>query len=250
MRISLFNSLYVQKLGNPIEDYEDAYCYNEASSVFAISDGATEASFSKEWAKILVENAINNPPTTAVLELVWVQEAIDKMQGIVNIDTLPWYAQNKYLEQGSFATLVILDIDKEQNQVSVKSIGDSCLFWINPDNEMSFFPIRHYEEFNNSPYLISSLMLNNISLEEKQRNIIFELQPGNTRFFLMTDSLAQWVLKECAKPRRKNKRGPFKFLEEISDINLFRKIMYQKIKKGEIRNDDLTVLIIDVIVSE
>jgi len=54
-------SFYVQKLGNKLEEFEDAFDYKLTPDnlLLAMSDGATEASFSREWAQILTHGFIN-----------------------------------------------------------------------------------------------------------------------------------------------------------------------------------------------
>jgi len=105
-------SFRLPKQGNTLEEYEDAVFHsswleNPPNGLFraAVADGATEASFYKVWANLLVEaycqGELNDEKTLIQhlprLQKQWYAEVTQK--------PLPWYAVEKR-QRGAFAALV------------------------------------------------------------------------------------------------------------------------------------------------
>src|SRR5439155_1590574 len=110
-------AFWLPKDGSTEGEYEDAFFPRHSSSFtgerlrFAIADGATEASFSKLWARMLVRafgrRVINFPLTTAALaplRELWAASVHKK--------TLPWYAEEK-AASGAFSALVGLELKED-----------------------------------------------------------------------------------------------------------------------------------------
>ena len=101
-------AFWVQKRGNTAAEYEDAFASNGGTGGqwrWAIADGATEASFSRQWARGLVRaycrGALRRDSFAgdlAVLREEW-RRALARRQGT---RPLPWYAQQK-ADLGAFA---------------------------------------------------------------------------------------------------------------------------------------------------
>lgn len=202
------NVLWLQKDGYSKEEYEDSYCPKRISKKkfrylegdyfhFAIADGATETSFSKIWANILVhaycsgkfesENLISN--------FIQIQK---KWKNQLSKKSLPWYAEEK-LKMGAYSSLLGVSIFKQDNDhpsygtARIVAMGDSCVFLVRDNDLVYSFPIKESKEFNNRPMLLPSI--NNsqqiIDLLVKEK---IELKK-NDQFFLMTDAMACWFLK-------------------------------------------------------
>jgi hypothetical protein len=69
---------------------------------------------------------------------------------------LVWYAKRK-VEQGTFATLLGLEIDTDNCWRSM-AIGDSCLFVVRDGKLLHSFPIETASQFNHRPNLIGTLL--------------------------------------------------------------------------------------------
>ncbi len=243
MNINFVKVFSTQKRGNTSDEYEDAYahCLADERSVVAVSDGATEASFSKQWAKILVRRFVDSP--TMVIDGDWLLDAYKEFYASIDIDSLPWHAQNKILEQGSFATLLGLEIDHEQKSFFAVAVGDSCLFWFDEDSGFHSFPQRSVDEFDSTPYLIATFKHKNEHLSEtdKQHLRPLTLSQGKTTFYLMTDAIAHWFMNKCAKGD-----PPHDTLLAMTDEH-FEVFISELREKQEIKNDDVTVVIMEVI---
>ena len=91
---------------------------------FAVADGASETSFAKEWAELLVARFIAAPPQPADLrawvepmQATWAQSHLEKPAA--------WYAEQK-ARDGAFSSLLGLAI--EDDKWRALAVGDSCLF--------------------------------------------------------------------------------------------------------------------------
>jgi len=233
-------SFRLPKQGNTLEEYEDAVFRSSLLKPpptdrfrAAIADGATEASFSKAWANLLVQaycqGKLNDEKTLIQhlprLQKQWYTEVTKK--------PLPWYAVEK-LQRGAFSTLFGLTLYK--NRYDIMAIGDSCLFHIRGDKLENCFPITHSEQFNNRPLLLSSIVAPN---ENIAQHIIYKqtlsLQSGD-EFYLMTDALACWFLQMYEK-----KRQPWRTMRLLKQSDFEQGIAKLRNTKA-LRNDDVTLL--------
>ena len=86
------------KLGNSVEEYEDAAACSSEGRRFAIADGATQTSFADRWSQILSLEFILNPPAdepTPQRWINWLQPLQDAWSSGIPWDTLPWFAVEK-----------------------------------------------------------------------------------------------------------------------------------------------------------
>src|SRR5579872_1292737 len=113
MRVRV-RSRWVQKAGNQPSEFEDAFFpvhdYETEAIRFraAAADGATESSFSGEWAWELARGygLGRLDPSRPATSLATAQR---RWQARVSGVDLPWYAQEK-LRQGAFSTLLGLTV--------------------------------------------------------------------------------------------------------------------------------------------
>lgn len=285
---------WLPKAGHSEEEYEDALQIDKVQAQsyfqsgfthelklkkllrFAIADGATESSFSRLWASLLVEAYTHVPfkdinKTNKLLENFeekgkeWFEKARAR--------SLPWYAERK-VQQGAFSTILGLLLRNSEREGRIErtwdafAIGDSCLFHIQKDQVCTSFPIDTPDQFNQHPLLLSSLSVNNAKVRENQEKLrkSGKWQRGDI-FFLMTDALAEWFLKkkeEWLSRKTKDQLPPWDILRNLetygqksflSDessqdqehcIGSFQDLIQRLRESKEIRNDDVTLLIIQV----
>lgn len=248
----------MSKIGNSDEDYADAYYIprphnnNHFSGsgekfLFAIADGATEAAFPGIWAKLLVnsygngylrwDNFEDNIPN---LQLIW-EKVVNKMD-------LPWYGKEK-VKQGSASTF--LGIKFTENKIDCKdygiyeiiSIGDSCTFQVRNDSLIKYYPVKASNLFNSNPNLVYTLPSLNMGLGDliEMRTRIWHR--GDT-FYLMTDSLSHWFLKEVEEGNT-----PWITLNSIDRESSrldFSEFVSNLIGINHMRNDDATLIRIEI----
>jgi hypothetical protein len=193
------------KCGNAPEENDDAHWCPRRSErpTFrcAVADGATEASFSGQWAKMLVEaygrgRFSTHAPLRSIarLQRVWHAQ--------VTSMPLPWYAEEK-LKMGAFSSLLGLSIHAATDGLrapswTAVSVGDSCLFQIRADRLLRSFPIARSDAFDNRPFLLASIAERNVGLSAHMERAFGDWDAGDA-FLLMTDALAAWFLRAAEK---------------------------------------------------
>lgn len=249
----------LHKAGNAGSDYEDA-CWpsssDEASgSCFrcAISDGATEASFSGLWARMLVE-AYGTGKLTQHVSSEELEESVEPgilrelqhrwLEGVGN-KPLPWYAEEK-IRYGAFSSLLGLHFceDLSAGRWSAIAVGDSCLFQLRDSQIITSFPLTQKEEFNSRPLLVPSDPVDNDRLPEYVRTARGSWKEDDS-FLLMTDALAHWFIG--AMGRSIDPWIAVQKLRAVDQARSFEEWVAQLRSSGELRNDDVTLLRIDML---
>src|SRR5438445_10126378 len=111
-----FRQFWIQKGGNSEPEYEDAFWVpkgvsgNTQAIQLAVADGATETSFAKSWAKLLVWSYGKQEDSSDFfgeglchIRRIW--------KKCVSRQPLPWYAEAK-LQMGAFSAVLCLRISK------------------------------------------------------------------------------------------------------------------------------------------
>ncbi len=239
-------ALWLPKAGNSAEEYEDAWAVGdeavEAAECFrcAVADGATEASFSGLWARLLTQGYCDGAlPDAPVLSDFAPQQAVWSRE--VAAIPLPWYAEEK-ARSGAFSSLLGLRIaaavGPDGGRWTALAVGDSCLFQVRNDNLLTAWPLDAAESFTNSPMLLSSNPARNIALAEHLVLHAGEWVPGDA-FYLLTDALACWFLLAYEAGGR-----PWNDLDTVavSDAPAFVEWIADLRAERILRNDDVTLL--------
>jgi hypothetical protein len=243
----------VQKAGNDISECEDIWNYVKSDRLcsIALSDGATESSFSQEWAKELVTAFVNHDcPKSS-----WLIKSQQNWQQWLENQNLSWFAKRK-VGQGAFATFLGLEVFDNLRWKAI-AVGDSCLFVVRnyelritnyelsanhqlPITNHQFlksFPLKHSEEFGNRPRLIGT--------HSNTEQICFSEIKGvakiGDRFYLATDAIACWIFKQL-----EDNQDPWVKLDEISSQDMFVNWVNELRDRHEIANDDTTLLCLEI----
>jgi len=238
------------KRGNSVEEYEDAFFPPEFLTELelpfacAVADGATESSFSGLWAKLLTE------AYTQATDLTHLQQLVDSARGHwhekTSSQSLPWYAEQK-LEKGAYATLLGVTIDKAEFPSHLKwealAVGDSCLFHVRNHEAVATFPIKSAEELTARPMLLPSIghETKDTSLYQMGQGI---LETGD-RLYLVTDAIAGWIFTSLDRSEK-----PLDVLDQIvrtGTAECFHELVERLWDQNRLKNDDCTVLWIDVV---
>lgn len=250
------STFWLQKLGNNKSEYEDAFApktprkYEKDKFFVALADGATESLFSSEWAEILTSSFVQNPFTTKKKLKNKVDKLGEKWREIINGKYLPWYLEEK-VKFGSFSSFLGVKFTQRLKRQSIEgywtaiAVGDTCIFQIRRDRLISSFPLKGSNEFGNTPALISSISSKNKIIWEKNVKCIRKNWKVGDAFILATDALAHWFLYHY-----ENKEKPWKSLLKFLEVNnsdeAFELWIDELRKKSQIKNDDVTLLIIKV----
>jgi hypothetical protein len=157
----------------------------------AVADGASESSFARLWATLLVDAYAGGALSSETLagQLRPLQQ---RWSAEVAAKPLPWYASEK-VRSGAFAALAGLTVCQSGTWRALAA-GDSCLLHVRDGELLSSFPLEDAAAFDNRPRLLSSNPVHNNRLDEYVHMSCGRWQSGD-KFLLMTDALAAYVLR-------------------------------------------------------
>ncbi len=235
----LIQSFSIQKAGNVISECEDIWHYAKGARQIsiALSDGATESSFAKEWAKELVTAFVNRDHACREEPNLqsWLQPIQQTWQQWLVNQNLTWFAKRK-AGAGAFATFLGLEILPDLSWQALAT-GDSCLFIVRNQQANLYFPIQNSHEFNHRPRLIGTYTeVANIQMH--QAHGVAEL---GDRFYLTTDAIACWIFKQLEASQ-----DPWVKLGELRSQDHFAQWVNELRDRHEIANDDTTLLCLEI----
>jgi hypothetical protein len=237
-----WQAFHLPKGGYSREEYEDAFAADPRAGRFAVADGAAESSFAGLWARLLVDGFVRPEPETEPAG-PWLDGLRRGWAAAVDQGPLPWYAEIKRAE-GAFAAFLGLEIGRaaEGGDWRAWAVGDSCLFQVRARALRASFPLTRGDEFSNQPCLLGSRTGSRLATPPRRGR--GRWQTGD-RFLLMTDALAQWFLRQATAERK-----PWEEVGRLRDEGVgearFRAWVEGLRDGGGLRNDDVTLLVIDL----
>ncbi|WP_105971928.1 protein phosphatase 2C domain-containing protein [Streptomyces geranii] len=266
--------LWTQKSGSGREEYEDAaYCWQSgeaaadgagrpvASLYVAVSDGASESLLARDWARLLVRDAVESMRLAGD----WWQELPTFVRDLMDRSAAHWDAfliryqaeraaqgrpiawyEQPGLEKGAFATVlgaevraVVLADGTTRWHWYAFALGDSCLFQVRDGRLLESFPVRTVEEFGITPQLLGSRNHDVELVARRMRLASGELLPGD-ELLLATDALAAWLLSRTteAEPRGLVDAPAFASFDQED----FAEWVDDQRARARMRNDDVTLV--------
>lgn len=224
------------KRGSTDSEYEDAIACSAGPHFprrLAVADGASESSFARLWAGLLVDAyATGDLAPSGMLDRLgplqrrWLAEVADR--------PLPWYAAEK-ARSGAFAALVGLTLH-DGGAWQAMAIGDCCVIQARDDRVICSFPLESAAAFDNRPRLLSSNPERNQELAADIRLICGRWLPDD-RFLLMSDALAAYVID-----RAKDGAGTVDQILPFRGRREFRRWIEERRDDRSLRNDDVSLL--------
>jgi hypothetical protein len=230
----------IPKAGRSPKENEDAFEIDVERGAAAVADGASDSSFSKAWAKLLVDSLKLWPleasadPATLV---AWLERPQGMWRRLVAARPLPWHAQHK-VQQGAFAAVVAaaVRVDGDAVQWSALAVGDCCLFLVDGDRLAAAFPLDDPAAFGTSPYLVGTSPDANRAIADHLKRASGEAKRG-ARLILASDAVAQWFLTAARAGER-----PWATLGDVADVAAFQALIDRLREAKAIRNDDSTIV--------
>ncbi|MEU6224867.1 hypothetical protein [Streptomyces sp. NPDC047042] len=266
--------LWTQKAGSSPEECEDAaYCWQSgeagvdsagravASLYASVSDGASESLLARDWAALLVRDAVESMRLAGDwwLELgTFVRDLMER--SAVHWDAfltryqaaraeagrpIAWYEQPG-LEKGAFATVLGAEIRATVLEDGTThwfwyafALGDSCVFQLRDGALVDSFPLRSVDEFGITPQLLGSRNRDAELVAERMRVTWGELLPGD-ELLLTTDALAAWLLSRSTNPDGNGVAALPAF--SSFDQQDFTEWVDDQRARARMRNDDVTLV--------
>ena len=247
---------WLPKAGNSPDEYEDASrviypqrigASGRRTARAAVSDGASESAFAREWANVLTAAFVSRPPEIGGLNkdslYDWLAPAQEEWHAGIPWARIPWHGEAK-ARAGAFATLLGLTAgaspgNSQRLRWQAVAVGDSCLFLVRAGRLLLSFPLEDAAEFDNNPALVCSNPDNMGDLWENVRQDSGECVAGDS-FILASDALACWFLA-----RNDAGEKPWETLLALDSSGWSAWVEEQR-RAGLIRNDDTTLVIIRV----
>lgn len=216
---------------------EDAMSYAPSRGIAVISDGATESFNSRKWSRILVKRFRKNQR----FNYRWITSAIRAYYKHLKFGELSWSRQAAFL-RGSFATLLGVVENPENNSVDVLSIGDSLAVLIQGESYVDSTPYKNSLEFDQRPELISTNALDNSFLLDDEainrHKITWKVGRGS-KILLMTDALGAWCLKKAEESQPE-----WSSVSCINNLSELRNIVTREREARNLRPDDTSLIIL------
>jgi len=240
------NNNYLVKDGNTNDEYEDSFAPKfigiKETKQFNVSvtDGASESSFASDWAKMLARSYAKTPFNDIDSLSNIIRNLSSRWFSVHSRTKYPWYVEEK-INKGAFSAFLGLSLIK--NSYSAIAIGDCCLFQVRDNKLVKSFPITEVESFGNTPFLISSNLVNNNHIWDNVRTLSSSFISGDI-FILASDAFSQWFLYENIQG---NEPWETIFNMFSDGKSIFEEWIISKRKNNEIKNDDITVYLIKVL---
>lgn len=217
----------VPKSGHAKHENEDAGAAASADWPVhaAVADGATEAAFSRAWARELVQHAVSAgvvAPSESDLQ-AWRAAWRDRIAP--RLEMRPWYVAAK-VEEGAYATYLHMQC-RANGEWKAACVGDCVLFQLRGDALHLAWPETDLDAFDHRPALISTTP-NSVPDVRTEHGT---WRPGD-RFLLATDAAAAWLLRV----------GPAEAL--LWGARSFEDAVASARAAGRLRNDDTTILLL------
>lgn len=242
----------LHKAGNLPEEYEDAWCYDEAMKRLAIADGASDAFEARLWARGLVESFVREPPAPDDAESIirWLEGPAQAWREEIPWDRLWSHYVREKAQRGAFSTFLGLTLGPSNSSSGQPAdslarweawaVGDTCLFHVRDDTLVASFPLVRTSDFGRSPPLLSTrLDYNRHSLTSLERGEGV-CQQGDV-LLLATDTLAHWFLG-CVEAGE----NPWQRFRGIT-ADAFGDLVQRLRHEGSMRNDDVTLMAVQVV---
>jgi hypothetical protein len=246
--------LWSAKVGGRDEDYEDAFATSPEHGRFAVADGASSSFEAGAFAQALVDHYVRfDVPTGPHGIDRWIASALGRHRLLAeqtadaderhadasSSDDADWWL-GEATSRGAFATFLGVSIGMDGTWRAL-SIGDSCLTHLRPAaagggyDRIRSFPLSASYDFGSTPGLVAS----NIDLLDgavsAAQTASGRCDPGDV-LCLSTDAITMWALQ--------NEEAGVNVWAHLVTSSQKRFAEHAELarRRGEMENDDLTVL--------
>ena len=255
------------KEGEMIDKCEDVVSMHQNRRRFAVSDGATTASYSAEWARALCRHAVESPPPAlrgAGCELseedvtedagrlrLWLERALEYWTPEVPWERLVRPAVFNKAKEGSGASLAGIELLDARADEGVRfrawALGDSCVIQLRGNQVFSSKPMDTSARFSHVPTLLMTAPGYEAKYVRFWQSWESVLAPGDL-VLLGTDALCEYILRTFESG------GGGEILAWLNDLSSdsgldgwgrFEDFVGARRKDGQMKNDDVGLIIVE-----
>jgi hypothetical protein len=248
------------KAGSTDAEWEDGAGYDSGdprtgrNGRVIVVDGATEAYDSIRWVGQLVDSFLGLDGAGAAPALT--DRAMDHWFGLMQerwqqnaprtFATI--FEERKFRDDGSFATLLGCEIHGLAGRSpgwSAVAEGDTVLFHVRHQRVLTQFPPLAAEDFGINPDGVFTNPSARGRMRSRLQHATGRLAVGDL-LFLATDAFAQWMVEES----RAAADDLWPMLAGLVHPAAFRQLVAKKRTAGEMKNDDVTLMRVEITASD
>lgn len=233
------------KRAEKYSDCQDCFGINSQNNRIAVSDGMSQSIFPQWWAKILVEDYLQNghiPQDIQPLQEKWQNMLLAEIQrreeeAITNPKRDPWRLKNLLAEKsGAGATLCGVTFGNKE--WCCECLGDSCVITINHDYTLNIYTSQ-VGAFNNHPDYFDSFKAGRGTPIRKSIN------QDVLAILIVTDPFAE--LFQLHENNRDFIKGRLGELQNLTSHDSFTELVERWRNEFGMHNDDSTLVLIEEI---
>jgi hypothetical protein len=244
VRTARFVAFWQPKGGTAAADWEDGCAYSPGTGWFAVTDGASTGTRSREWAYFLAKSFVEDRPTDLFHSDgrhgerfgAWaasVRSRFDPHAGEFDGLRTPTWVRAIGDERGAFCTF--LGGRLTDTGWTALALGDCCLFQVDAtDQAVRTFPLSSPSEIGSTPLLVPSVAVDEVGIEREVALASGPFGPADL-LFVATDALSEWMLTARDHP------SLWPTLGRLTSTG-FSSLCAELRGRREMRNDDVTLL--------
>lgn len=240
MRIE-YSAFILPHIGDQFSQCADRFSCGETNQCFAIADGVGNSLFPGDWAQLLCDDFIEHPTLFSDnTHLCREDELISKWEEqrnkrISNLSDEEIFIYEMGLDKADFAASTFVGLSFDKKRWSCQAIGDSYLFLINQDYNISLkVASMDGHDFDNFPEYFAS--------KKGQNNGTAVYCSGDYKdvayFALMTDALSDWFIEATPEKREE--------LLNIHSHSEYEAFIDQERQMMSLKDDDTAMLVLKV----
>jgi hypothetical protein len=229
---------------------EDSWDYSETTGRIAVADGVSAASYSAEWARVLVRGFVEGGLDIPRQREAFVAEIEELQEGWHQL--VPWellekkgYPFNWKARQGGFSTFLGLSISN--GHWSAFAVGDCNMFVVTYLGEVkASWPMTRADDFGDTPAAIRSIRTADPNDRYSPYNVYDSILKSEGALIatdclvLCTDALAMYLLNHL-----NNRDLWFDLLSMDGTTAEDFSSWTRDLRRMGLRNDDLTAVVIE-----
>ena len=223
-------------------DCQDCFGINAQNNRIAVSDGMSQLIFPQWWAKILVNNYLENghiPQDISPLQEKWQQMLLTEIErrekeALTSPQKNPWRLKNSLAEK-SGAGATICGLSMGNNKWTCECLGDSCVITINQDYTLNIYTTQ-VGEFGNHPDYFDSFRTG------KGKPVKKVVNRDVLAILMVTDPFAE--LFQLNENNRDFIKSRLEEIQNLSTHDSFVKLVEKWREEFGMHNDDSTLVLI------